>query len=66
MSDSPMDSIISISAFQFPDLSEIPKDYVMTKDSVLLSYKSSVKRLIENSKEFLIDIENELNSISRD
>lgn len=66
LSKTPIDSIISISDFKFPDLNKIPKDYIMSDNSVLLSYKSSVNRLIENSKVFLSDIENKLNSISRD
>ena len=66
MSKTPMDSIISISDFKFPDLNKIPKDYIMSDKSVLLSYKSSVNRLMENSKVFLNDIETKLDSISRD
>ena len=65
-SKTPIDSIILISDFKFPNLNEIQKDYVMSDKSVLLSYKSSVKRLMENSKLFLDDVENKLDSISRD
>ncbi|WP_396637417.1 hypothetical protein [Maribacter sp. R77961] len=65
MKITPVDSIISISDFKFPEIGNIPENYVMPKKSVLLSYKGSAKRLIDNAERFLLEINEKLDSISR-